>query len=75
MRVNVYRDLLALTNQYASAWDTWRDSTVPSKVLDPAICIAVDQLVALTEAADVGADRIARLKEIASANQVTPWQS
>jgi transglutaminase-like putative cysteine protease len=31
LRVNIYRDLLALTNQHMSLWDTWRNATPPSK--------------------------------------------
>src|SRR5262245_7010174 len=33
LRINVHRDLLALTNQYISAWDTLRKSTAPTKIL------------------------------------------
>jgi Transglutaminase-like superfamily len=75
LRVNVYRDLLALTNQSMSAWDTWRNSTEQSKVLSPRACAAVDELVEVIEAIDVGSNQIATLKVIASKSQVPLWQS
>jgi hypothetical protein len=75
LRVNVYRDLLALTNQCMSAWDTWRNSTVLSKELSPAACTAVDALVEVIEAFEGGSDKIAMLKAIAAKSQIPPWHS
>src|SRR5262245_32399027 len=75
LRVNVFRDLLALTNQCISAWDTWRNSTVLSKVLNRAACTAVDELVEVIEAFEDRSNKIAELKAIASKSQVPPWHS
>jgi hypothetical protein len=75
LRVNVYRDLFALTNQYMSPWDTWRSSTPMSKVLAPADFAALDQLAASTEAIDFASSQFTTLKVIASRCQFPPWQS
>jgi transglutaminase-like putative cysteine protease len=73
LRVNVYRDLLALTNQYTSAWDTWRNATDSSKVLDASALAAVDAAATMIAEFDVGAAPFASLTEIAAG--LPPWQS
>jgi len=73
LRVNVYGDFLALTKQCISASDTWRNSTVLSKMLNRAACTAVDELVEIMEALEGGSNEIAALKAIASKSQVPPW--
>jgi hypothetical protein len=75
LRVNVYRDFFALTNQYMSPWDTWRSSTPGSKVLGPADFATVDHLAESTEAIDSANSQFSTLKGIASSCQVPPWQS
>jgi hypothetical protein len=74
LRVNVQRDLLALTNQHKSAWDTWRSSTASSKFLDPAATAAVDLLTCAIEECEIDAGQIERLKDLAAKSQVPPWQ-
>lgn len=75
LRVNVHRDLFALTNQHTSAWDTWRTSTTPSKTLDPADKAAVDLLTSVIEEIERDAGLFEFLKDIAAKNQVPPWRS
>lgn len=75
LRVNVYRDLLALTNQYTSAWDTWRSITDDDKVLDPATLAAVDSIATTTRDFEAGAAPLAALTEIAATRRLPPWQS
>jgi hypothetical protein len=75
LRVNVYRDLLALANLHTSLWDTWRGATAPSKLLAPSDAAAVDDLAGAIAAAETAGDRIAALTELASASQVPPWLS
>src|SRR5207253_875968 len=62
LRVNVHRDLLALTNQYMSRWDTWRLSTPASKVLSPAEMASADRLAEQSEAIDLNSGEFDRLK-------------
>jgi len=66
LRVNVHRDLLALTNQHTSAWDTWRNSTELSKVLSAGDAALVDHLAHEIELAESAGDCITELKEIAA---------
>ena len=75
LRVNIYRDLFALTNQYMSPWDAWRRSTPISKVLAPADFAALDQLAESTEAINFASSQFTTLKVIASSCQFPPWQS
>jgi hypothetical protein len=57
LHVNVYRDLLSLTNRQMSDWDGWRDATPDNKVLK------IDALAELDRIADmVTASRMARSK-------------
>jgi hypothetical protein len=75
LRINVHRDLLALTNQYVSRWDTWRLSTPRTKVLNSADFAFVDQLVEKSEAVDLGTGQFGLLKATASSCQIPPWHS
>jgi hypothetical protein len=75
LRVNVYRDLLALTNRYTSAWDTWRNATDGSKILDPSALAAVDSAAALIGDFEAGAAGLASLTAIAAKHELPPWQS
>jgi Transglutaminase-like superfamily len=74
LRVNVHRDLLALTNQATSAWDSWRSSTVASKQLTPSAFAAVDRMADASAAVD-RSDQIGILQQLAAANQTPPWQA
>jgi hypothetical protein len=75
LRVNVYRDLLALTNQYTSAWDTWRNATDNSKVLDPSALGGVDSAAAMIRDFEAGEISLVSLREIAAKHRIPPWQS
>jgi hypothetical protein len=75
LRVNVHRDLFALTNQCMSRWDSWRLSTPATKALRPADMAAVDRLVAQSEAIDLATGQFGALKATAARCQVPPWQS
>ena len=75
LRVNIYRDLLALTNRYTSAWDTWRNATDGSKVLDPSALAAADSVAAMIGDFEVGAAGLASLTAIAAKHELPPWQS
>ena len=75
LRVDVYRDLLALTNQYNSAWDSWRSATDASKVLDGSALAAIDRVAATIGDFETGAAAIATLREITAKHRVPPWQS
>jgi Transglutaminase-like superfamily len=74
IHVNVYRDLLALTNQCISAWDTWRSATSTSKVLGGANLATVDSLAGVIGDFEAGANRLGLLHDIASRSQRPPWQ-
>src|SRR5579871_4326763 len=73
LRVNVYRDLLALVNQQTSSWDGWRNPTANSKQLSVAELCAVDRIANATIAVDTPA-KIETLRQLAAANQAPPWQ-
>jgi hypothetical protein len=75
VRVNVYRDLLALTNRYTSAWDNWRNATDGSKVLDPSALATVDSVADMIGDFEVGTAGLASLTAIAAKHEVPPWQS
>ena len=75
LRVNVYRDLLALTNQFTSAWDSWRDATDDSRVLDASALAAVDSVATMIGDFEVAAARLASLTEIAAEHRLPPWRS
>jgi hypothetical protein len=74
LRVNVHRDLLALSNQQTSAWDGWRNSTVASKKLTPSALTAIDRIADASAAVD-RADQAGIPQELAAANQTPPWQA
>jgi hypothetical protein len=74
IRVNVYRDLLALTNQYVSAWDTWRNASAASKALSGAVLGAIDSLAGVIGDFEAGPNRVDLLSDIASRSQRPPWQ-
>ena len=75
LRVNVHRDLLALTNRQVSAWDSWRNSTEPGKALGTADFASVDRLAEASETVAGAPDRIAIFEEIAARSQTPPWQA
>ena len=75
LRVNVYRDLLALTNQYTSAWDSWRDATDDSRILDASALAAVDSVATMIGDFEVGAAPLAALTEMAVKHRRPPWHS
>ena len=74
LRVNVHRDLLALTNQQTSAWDGWRGSTAENKQLTLSAFAAVDRIADACGAVD-SPDQVGILQELAAANQTPPWQA
>jgi Transglutaminase-like superfamily len=74
LRVNLHRDLLALTNQHMSAWDTWRNATAHSKSLNDAETASGDHLANAIEAVECAADGITKLRQMAANSQVPPWQ-
>lgn len=74
LRVNVHRDLLALSNQQTSAWDGWRNATAASKTLTPSAFAAVDRIAAASAAVN-NPDQVGILQELAAANQTPPWQA
>jgi hypothetical protein len=74
LRVNLNRDLLSLTNQQVSAWDTWRDATVAGKTVSDAEAAEDDQLADAIETAESTADRVEQLRELAEGRQVPPWR-
>jgi hypothetical protein len=71
LRVNLNRDLLALTNQHMSAWDTWRDSTLVDRTMSDTDLREGDRLADAIEAAD----RFDKLRELAAMRQVPPWRA
>jgi hypothetical protein len=73
LRVNLNRDLPSLTNQQMSAWDTWRSSTAPTRVLSEAEAVSGDDLARAIAAAECSADGFDRLRELASKRQLPPW--
>jgi hypothetical protein len=75
LRVNLCRDLFALTNQHVSAWDTWRNSTAYTKVLSDADAAFGDRLARAIVGAECSTDGIGKLKRIAADIQTPPWQS
>lgn len=74
LRVNVHRDLLALTNQQTSAWDGWRGSTAESQQLTPSAFATVDRIATASAAVD-SPDQAGILEGLAAANQTPPWQA
>jgi hypothetical protein len=60
LRVNLHRDLLALTNQHMSAWDTWRNATAHSNSLDDAETASGDHLANAIEAVECAGDGITK---------------
>ncbi|GIQ75306.1 transglutaminase-like domain-containing protein [Bradyrhizobium sp. RD5-C2] len=73
LHVNVYRDLLSLTNRQMSAWDSWRDAAPASKVLKVDALAELDRLADVVTAFEAGSDRFSALDEAASRNLVPPW--
>ncbi|UGY15882.1 transglutaminase-like domain-containing protein [Bradyrhizobium septentrionale] len=73
LRVNVYRDLLSLTNRQMSAWDSWRDAAPASKVLDVSTLAELDRLADMVTPFEGGSDQFAALDEAASRNVMPPW--
>jgi hypothetical protein len=75
LRVNLNRDLLALTNQHMSAWDTWRDSTLVDRTMSDTDLREGDRLADAIEAAERAADGFDKLRELAAMRQVPPWRA
>ena len=75
LHVNVYRDLLSLTNRQMSGWDSWRDAAPASKVLKVAALAELDRLAIVVTAFEDGSDQFAVLDEAASCNLMPPWLS
>jgi hypothetical protein len=75
LRVNVVRDLLALTNQYTSAWDSWRDAMDSSKLLSPSALTAVDSVTTTIGDFEVEGTSITSLMKIAAEHRLPPWRS
>jgi hypothetical protein len=73
IRVNVYRDLLALTNQPVSAWDTWRNASPASKVLGGEVLAAVDSLAETIVELEAGTNGLDLLRDIASRSRLPTW--
>ena len=74
LRVNLYRDLLSLTNQQMSAWDMWRNATVAGKTVSDAEAAEDDRVAYATGMADRVADGVEDLWELAEGRQLAPWQ-
>jgi hypothetical protein len=72
LRVNLFRDLLALANCHMSAWDTWRTADEPSRVLSDETLTECDRVAELVT---VGAasGRLAELQAMAMGRLVPPW--
>ncbi|NEV02650.1 transglutaminase-like domain-containing protein [Bradyrhizobium uaiense] len=75
LHVNVYRDLLSLTNRQISAWDSWRDAVPASKVLKVDVLAELDRLADLVTTFENGSHQFAVLDEAASRNLMPPWLS
>ena len=73
LRVNVHRDILSLTNRQMSAWDSWRDATDDSKILDASALAELDRLADAVVALEDGTDQFALLSEAAARNATPPW--
>jgi hypothetical protein len=74
LRVNVHRDLLALTNRHMSDWDSWRHATAHSKILGSANLANVDRLARAINAFGDEGD-LSVLEDLATKSQVPPWQA
>ncbi|MES5483514.1 transglutaminase domain-containing protein [Bradyrhizobium sp. INPA03-11B] len=75
LHVNVYRDLLSLTNRQMSNWDSWRDAAPAGKVLKVDALAELDRLAELVTAFESGAEQFALLDEAASRSLMPPWLS
>ncbi|GKQ53182.1 transglutaminase-like domain-containing protein [Bradyrhizobium sp. Ce-3] len=75
LHVNVYRDLLSLTNRQMSDWDSWRDAAPAGKVLKVDALAELDRLADLVTAFEAGLNQFAALDEAASRNLMPPWLS
>ncbi|WP_076858729.1 transglutaminase domain-containing protein [Bradyrhizobium mercantei] len=75
LHVNVYRDLLSLTNRQMSDWDSWRDAAPAGKVLKVDVLAELDRLADLVTAFEDGSDQYAVLDEAASRSLMPPWLS
>jgi Transglutaminase-like superfamily len=73
LNVNLHRDLLTLTNQHTSAWDTWRSATTRSKHLDDPDLAFSDRIAMSIEVAEQIADGFLRLDELTALAQGPPW--
>jgi hypothetical protein len=73
LNVNLHRDLLALTNQHTSVWDTWRSATARSKRLDDAETAFGDLIAMSIATGEQLADGFSRLDELAALGHGPPW--
>jgi hypothetical protein len=71
--VNLHHDLLSLTNQHTSAWDTWRSAATRSKHLDDPDLAFSDRIAMMIEMAEQIADGLLRLGELTAFVQRPPW--
>lgn len=74
IRVDVYRDLLTLTNRHTSAWDSWRDASAVGEALTSAALDAVDSVAGVIRDFEAGACGFALLQKTAEANLLPSWQ-
>jgi hypothetical protein len=75
MRVNLNRDLLSLTNQQMSAWDTWREAIAAGTTVSDVEAVEGDRLADAIEGAEAIADGVEQLRELADLRQVPPWRA
>ena len=75
LRVNLIRDVLSLTNRQMSAWDSWRDATETSKVLDNGTLAELDRLADAVTAFEDGYGPFAPVSEATSRSTMPPWRS
>ncbi|MBR0896294.1 transglutaminase domain-containing protein [Bradyrhizobium tropiciagri] len=73
LHVNVYRDLLSLTNRQMSGWDSWRDAAPASKVLTVNALAELDRLADMVTAFENGSQQFAVLDEAASGHLMPRW--
>jgi hypothetical protein len=73
LNVNLHRDLLALTNQQTSIWDTWRTATPGTKLVDMSGKAFGDEIAAEIVRADSTSDALSQLFELAALAMPPPW--
>jgi hypothetical protein len=66
LRINLHRDLLALTNRHVSAWDLWRSASPQDKLVGAANIAACDRLAQAVATAEAASDGMDRFRELAA---------